>query len=85
MVVLTCFKFKGLSTVLETSIGIPEPEALAKQAAKDKESKPSEGEKPESEKEVEDMEKKEGTEGSGDGAFDFGSILKFVGNTGMYK
>lgn len=23
--------------------------------------------------------------GSGDGAFDFGSILKFVGNTGMCK
>ncbi|KAI5639856.1 hypothetical protein NE865_07756 [Phthorimaea operculella] len=68
---------QGITTVLETGIGAPVPEELARMAKeKEKES--------ESKEKTPDQDKPETKEdGTGDGAFDpFGSILKFVGTTG---
>lgn len=71
--------FQGISTVLETGIGAPDPEELARRA-KDNESKPQPNRS-------EDTGKTEADPNAGD-AFQLGSLLsgvtKFVENTGMF-
>ncbi|KAJ2941143.1 hypothetical protein O0L34_g10379 [Tuta absoluta] len=69
---------QGITNVLETGIGAPDPEELAR-ISKEKEKESEAKEK------TPEQDKKESKEegGTGDAAFDpFGSILKFVGTTG---
>lgn len=75
--------FQGISTVLETSIGAPDPEDLAKASKENQAKKLAQPPEPTVEKEV---EKEDEARGSGGDAFQFGSLLsgvtKFVETTG---
>lgn len=76
-------KFQGISTVLETGIGAPDPEELARKSAKSNENNLSSTES----KPTESGDKK--LEQSGyDSSFQLGSLLsgvtKFVETTGMF-
>lgn len=86
---LSNFKLQGISTVLETGIGAPDPEELARLRAKEtKESKSEEEVRtpvgPGAEKKADTPS--EELKGSGGDAFQFGSLFsgvtKFVETTG---
>ncbi|XP_050355557.1 protein FAM114A2 [Nymphalis io] len=78
---LTTQVSQGISTVLETGIGAPDPEELARKSVKNYESKPKSAEN----EEIESTEEKS-NRNVNDSAFQFGSLLsgvtKFVESTG---
>lgn len=75
------FVLQGFSTVLESGIGAPDPEELAKASKENEAKRLSTPEQP-----MEKVEKEDETKGSGGDAFQFGSLLsgvtKFVESTG---
>lgn len=77
--------FQGISTVLETGIGAPDPEELARRSVKINETKADRpAPAPEADKRPETGSEQEAS--AGDAAFPFGSLLsgvtKFVETTG---